>query len=759
MLIRHSFRPHCVALAISLALGHAGSVIAQQPTSAPPLPDEQLARLEALFNDPATIKTPVIKTETGPDGVALKLGDSNDLVTVSRRGRFDGVVDGGGGSNVLQLDTVNGGELGQSRNFDFLHIKRGQWALTGTGDFHDGAVVANNAALTNRGSIVGQVSVDKRGTFRGNGQVGHLKVEGNLEVNAMHGAPRVSGNLDLHKTAVLAYEVNADGRSETITVDGTAHLGDATLKIVAVTGDYPLASQYSVIEAGKVEGEFGKVLNELAFMTPAVQYNEKTVGLTYARNDVSIESAATTENGRAFAQGIIEKSEEVPPTQLPADMPSDVTTASNSIDAIEPSGAAPIAMPDIEVFVAAPTPTPVTEISGPAFAQTNATDLAPSAATATSTSASVTAPATAQVRPPAGPAAVAASQPAASPNAAINALLGTDKTTAGRAIEQLAAGSNANLVNATLSSVNPVSTSMLSAMRQLDNTQGQSAQTPRVTAVNETGARVWVQGLSNGGTLDRSRGSSALQHASQGLVVGADWALDEQWRMGVIGGKSQTRLDGNDMDGDLNSWHLGAYALYQNGPLAMRLGATHGNHDGSTKRRVAFNNFSDRPKGNYDASTQQAFAEVGYNLASTNISAEPFANLGYQRYHRDNYTEKGAAAALQVHGQTQGNFSSTFGLRVAQLNTLDNGMQLTPRFSAGWKHTYGDVDSRTHQRLVTGGKTYTVKGAALDRDSLTLDAGLDLAVSTRHTLGVGYNGEVGNDSRSHGVMGQWRMAF
>lgn len=715
---RHTFRPQCMALTISLTLAHAGSAHAQQPTTAilPSLAD-QITLFEAFINDSDTVKTPVTKTEKGPDGIALKLSDANDLITVSRRGRFDGIVDGGGGINALQLDIVSGGELGESRNFNYLHVNRGEWTLTGTGDFSEGVIVKEKAALTNRGHIVGQVSVDKKATFRGNGQVGHLLVAGRLEVNAMHGAPRVSGNLELHDTGELAYEVNADGRSETIQVDGIAKLGNATLNIVAIPGDYALSNQYTVMNASNVEGEFGKVLDNLAFMTPEMQYNEKSVVLTYARNKVTIESLASSDNGRQLANSI-EEPIDSPSVQMPSD------TTNNTIAAVTPTSI--------------PEPS-ISALTPPLATENEAIEVAPS---------------------PTPHSTVVAAQSSTTTNAAISALLGSNKATATLAIEQLAGGSNANLTNATLSSANSVNSSLLSAMRQMGSTDfnGQHG-APSLAAGSEATGRVWLQALGNGGTLDRGHSSSALQHSTKGLVLGADWALDEQWRVGVIGAKSQTRLDGNHLDGDLDSWHLGAYALRQSGPLALRLGASHGNHDGSTKRRVAFNRFNDRLKGRYDARTQQAFAELGYNLGSGNFRAEPFANLGYQRYQRDSYTEKGGAAALQVHGQTQGNFSSTFGLHLAQLNTLDNGMQLTPRFGAGWKHTYGDVDSRTHQRLVTGGRTYTVKGAALDRDSLILDAGLDLAVSARHTLGVGYNGEAGNDGRSHGVMGQWRMAF
>lgn len=358
-----------------------------------------------------------------------------------------------------------------------------------------------------------------------------------------------------------------------------------------------------------------------------------------------------------------------------------------------------------------------------------------------------------------------AEQPAPAPikpaNAAVAALLTSDKTTAPVALEQLAAGSNANLAKATLSSITPVSASMLSAMQQLNSRYGSaysSGNSPRQAAGAADSGRVWIQALGHGGKVDRNF-DSTLKHATQGLVMGADWRLNEQWHVGLVGGKSQTRLDARQYDGELDSWHLGAYAARQDGPFSLRLGATYASHDGASKRRVAFNGFSDRLKGNYDANTQQAFAELAVNIGRHNATLEPFASVGYQRYQRDSYRENGGDAALEVFGQTRDNLSSTFGLRTAKINRLDNGMTLTPRFSAGWKHTFGEIESDTRQQLVKGGKRFEIAGAALDRNSLSVDAGLDLGLSANHTVGVGLTGEMATDSRTHGVMGQWRMAF
>ncbi|WP_309295625.1 autotransporter domain-containing protein [Pseudomonas glycinae] len=342
-------------------------------------------------------------------------------------------------------------------------------------------------------------------------------------------------------------------------------------------------------------------------------------------------------------------------------------------------------------------------------------------------------------------------------NAAIEALLAADETTAALALNQLSGGSNANLAKATLSSVTPVSASLLSAMLQLDDQHDNQPSAPRHAAGNAESGRIWLQALGHSGKLDRD--VEPMQHSTKGLLLGADWRLNEEWRLGLMGGTSDTRIDSKELDGDLDSWHLGAYAMRQTGPLALRLGAAWSNHEGSTRREVAFGRFHDRLKGNYHASTQQAFIESGYNLGRANVSLEPFVGIGYQRYQRDGYTEKGGAAALRVDDQSQGNFNTTVGLRMANVSTLDNGMRLTPRFSVALKHVSGEIYTSTRQRLAKGGHDYTVYGAELDRNSLKLDTGLDLAISNNHTLGVGLAGEIGSDSLNHGVSGQWRMAF
>ncbi|MBK5377591.1 autotransporter domain-containing protein [Pseudomonas sp. TH43] len=609
-------------------------------------------------------------TISGSNGLALDLGAGNDSLTLRNGSRFVGVVDGGSGYDRVVMDDAAGGSFGASRNFEWLEVKQGAWTLTGSGDFSDGGAVRNGATLINQGGIAGNLSVDAGGVYAGGGSVGSLNVNGTLRTDTRLGRASIVHDLNMTSASTLAYGVNADGSSAPVQVGGTANLNGATLAVNPGSGTYPWQSQYTVLQAAQVNGTFGKVTSDYAFLTPTLAYTPTQVDLTYTRNDVAFNQFAATGNG---------------------------SNAANSLASMGKN------------------------------------------------------------------------------NALYNALLNTTQSTAGAAIEQLAGASNANLTSATLGASSQVGSSMLAALQQIGGSPGllvglDQRDTPVLAAngvpsearnLNDPNARgrLWLQGIGGYGKLDGEHGSSGLEQRTKGSVLGADWSLNPAWRLGVLGGYSKTDLDATGVDGNVESWHAGVYALHQNGPIALRLGAAYSGHQGESKRTIAFNGFSDRPKGDYDADSQQAFAELGYALGSGRLSAEPFASLGYQRYHRDSYKEKGGAAALQVDSQTQDNFSSTFGVRLAHLSSLDNGMSVTPRMAAGWKHTYGDVSSSTRQAFVTGGTAFSVDGSSLDRDSLVLEAGLDVGISTRHTLGVGYSGEIGSNSRNHGMIGQWQMSF
>ncbi len=606
----------------------------------------------------------------GGNGIALEMGGGNDRLKLLFGSRFEGLVDGGSGRDSVTLDDAAGGSFGNSRNFEWLEVKQGDWTLSSESDFSEGGEVFSGARLNNSGHILGSLQIDAGAMYAGSGSVGGLTVAGTLIASPTAGAAHVTGNLNLLSGATLSFGVEPNGAHATVQVDGTASLGSSHLAVQAGSGNWPWQSSVQVINAtGGVSGQFADVKSNFAFLTPTLSYSAHRVDLQLTRNDVQFAELASSGNGRH---------------------------------------------------------------AGAALQSQNGGTL-------------------------------------------YDALITSDSANATRALEQLAGASNASLAAATLAGSQQVGGAMLNAVRQLGSSSllaaAERGDTPMLAAtgvpnearnLNDPNAagRLWVQGIGSHGKLDEHDRSGDLQQNTGGTLLGADWAVTPDWRLGVLGGYSHTDLDGSGgVSGDIDSWHLGAYALRQSGPLAVRLGAAYSSHDGESKRRVDFDGFSDHPKGDYDADSWQAFAETGYALGSGRLSAEPHARLDYQRYERDAYDEKGGAAALHVDSQDQDNLSSTLGLRIARLDTLDNGMSFTPRLGIGWRHTFGDLDSQTRQAFLAGGDAFSVQGTALDRNSLLLDVGFDVGVSARQTLGIGYSGQMGSNAQNHALIAQWQMAF
>ncbi len=112
-----------------------------------------------------------------------------------------------------------------------------------------------------------------------------------------------------------------------------------------------------------------------------------------------------------------------------------------------------------------------------------------------------------------------------------------------------------------------------------------------------------------------------------------------------------------------------------------------------------------------------------------------------------------------MQSQRDDNLSSSLGIRLAHLGSLDNGISITPRLALGWRHVYGELRSETRQAFLGGGDAFSVQGTALDRNSLLVETGVDLGLSSRHTLGLGYSGEIGSQAQNHALVAQWQVKF
>ncbi|KFC64784.1 putative Outer membrane autotransporter barrel domain protein [Bosea sp. LC85] len=270
---------------------------------------------------------------------------------------------------------------------------------------------------------------------------------------------------------------------------------------------------------------------------------------------------------------------------------------------------------------------------------------------------------------------------------------------------------------------------------------------------------VWGQGYGYWGRSEGDGNAARLTRSSGGFLIGADAAVFDTLRFGVVAGYTRSTFDVNARlsSGESDNYHLGLYGGGQWGALGLRTGASYTWHDIATRRTVAFTGFSNGLKGDYDAGTAQVFGELGYRVDLGQVALEPFAGLAYVNLHTAGLSETGGAAALTGRSDDISLGYSTLGLRASSTLTLQ-GMDLTLRGGLAWRHAFGEV-TPTATLAFTGGSAFTVAGVPIARDAAVVEAGLDLAISKSAALSLAYTGQLAKDAQDHSFKGMLAVRF
>ncbi|WP_421916890.1 autotransporter domain-containing protein [Mesorhizobium sp.] len=270
---------------------------------------------------------------------------------------------------------------------------------------------------------------------------------------------------------------------------------------------------------------------------------------------------------------------------------------------------------------------------------------------------------------------------------------------------------------------------------------------------------VWSQAFGSWGTARGDGNAAGLDRSTGGLLFGADAALDDSWRIGMLAGYSHTsfQVDDRASSGSSSNYHLGLYGGGQWGAFGLRGGAAYSWSRLDIGRAVAFPGFEDSLTAKYDAGTAQMFGEAGYRVDTLRGSFEPFANLAYVSMHSGAFAESGGAAALSGAGNTTDATFTTLGLR-GQAEFALGGVATTARGMLGWRHAFGDVTPLAPVAF-DGGDAFTVAGVPIASNAAVIEAGLDFAVTPMATLGVSYTGQLASRAKDHAVKADVSVRF
>ncbi|KQP30535.1 hypothetical protein ASF49_13575 [Methylobacterium sp. Leaf104] len=289
---------------------------------------------------------------------------------------------------------------------------------------------------------------------------------------------------------------------------------------------------------------------------------------------------------------------------------------------------------------------------------------------------------------------------------------------------------------------------------------------------------LWGQGFGSFGEARSDGNAAGLSRQTSGFVLGADVRLETGFRLGVAGGYTATSLDGTGRlsSGTIESGFGGLYGGFEQGPVALRLGAVYADQSSRLRRAVTFAGFSDSDTARYGGATVQGFGELGYRIVlgagpSAPVTQEdrptapvqpaylePFVGGAYVSIGRDRFAETGGPAALTGAAQTTEVATSTVGLRGQASLDLGGAAPVSLHGLVGYRRAYGAVVPKALLSFGTG-PSFLVAGTPISRDALVAGAGLDVRVARDTTLGLAYTGQVGERAQDHAVKGNFTYRF
>ncbi|WP_222832950.1 autotransporter serine protease [Pseudomonas sp. SC3(2021)] len=294
----------------------------------------------------------------------------------------------------------------------------------------------------------------------------------------------------------------------------------------------------------------------------------------------------------------------------------------------------------------------------------------------------------------------------------------------------------------------------LGSMLINDSRQLRDALGERLHDASAAHSNGWIKALGAWGTTDSSHDTAGYSTSIGGLLAGIDGALDEQTRIGLVTGYSDSSLSmgsGTHSSAKVDSYHLGAYAGHETGAWRLSTGAAYSWHRADVKRDLQYGNVSGKQKAKVDASTTQVFGEAAYRLHLQPLALEPFANLAYVHLDTEGFREKGNAAALKSTGDQRDAVLSTLGVRVLKTFNLSAQQSLDVSGHLGWQHSLSAIDSGQHLRFASGGTPYSVESSALLRDAALVGVQASLALSKDVRVNLDYTGQLASREKSHGV--------
>ncbi len=277
----------------------------------------------------------------------------------------------------------------------------------------------------------------------------------------------------------------------------------------------------------------------------------------------------------------------------------------------------------------------------------------------------------------------------------------------------------------------------------------------------QTWVRAWGGWNDNNGDVE----APGFSEDQFGIWVGADYALNSRWFVGVAGGYFDSNMDFDKWGGvsggsiDYDGGQIALYGGWDNAVWYDRAIVKFGWYSGDSHRNFGLNTVLD-PSGSPDSDVVDFYNEIGRRFAvGASSMLTPYFGITIAHAEIDGFTEKdpyGTGAALKVASSDADSVATALGLRY-------NGTfgAFKPQVAVAWEHEFEDTFQTVNMSFATApsGSNFKVIGTDLDEDSLLVEAGGAYAINDSSDFSVRYVGRWLSDYDAQSIMGRYTYKF
>jgi len=276
--------------------------------------------------------------------------------------------------------------------------------------------------------------------------------------------------------------------------------------------------------------------------------------------------------------------------------------------------------------------------------------------------------------------------------------------------------------------------------------------------------RIWTAAFGANQSLhgEADTGSSNQSVRSAGGMLGVDWQLARDLRVGFAAGGSESMFSASSLatSGRMTGGHVGAFAIKTWGTYYAAATLSYAHFDNSTTRTITGIGPTETASGSFGSDQLAARFELGWKQTYGRVNVTPFIAVEPAVLWQRGFTETGAnVLGLSVASHTATSLPTFIGVQIDGRLVTPAGLVFAPYSRVSWVHEF-EPDRRVTAGFITlPGTNFTVDGARAASDSGRLDAGGKLYLPGGHALFANFAGEWSDRTQTYSATGGFRAAW